>query len=314
MIDNFNQRIDNFIDKKDESRHHKTAKGTVSQKRRRSDNFPLENEIKACRRPRFEPEFVKNSLENFLNNPGLQDLAENICSYLNYQDLSAFQLICRSSKSTINNPISWLKKFIQRGMSNEHQNDWLNAIQLTENMAFPFANNIYMYLKRSSCEAIITDVPYYVNEEIIEKSSELMKQSTGPSFDLFSLYKLCDNEDKYYRKYIPGFTQIFYYSWYDRKYMPGSTQIFMYKAVNYRNFELVKALAPLLENPNDPYFEDGSTPICDASRIGHLEIIKFLVPLADNLTSAAIDEAKDIAALYDNDHVLKYLSELSVRN
>ena len=43
--------------------------------------------------------------------------------------------------------------------------------------------------------------------------------------------------------------------------MPGSTQIFMYKAVSYRNFEPVKALAPLLENPNDPYFEDGSTPI-----------------------------------------------------
>ena len=56
------------------------------------------------------------------------------------------------------------------------------------------------------------------------------------------------------------------------------------------------------------------TVICDASRIGHIEIIKFLVPLADNLKSAAIDEAKDIAALYDNDHVLKYLSELSVRN
>ena len=115
LIDNLNKKIHNFIDKKDESQHHKTANGTVSQKRRRSNNFLLKM-TKACKRPRFEPEIVKNSLENFLNNPGLQHLAENICSYLNYQDLSAFQLIRRCSKIIINNPIFWLKKFIQKGM------------------------------------------------------------------------------------------------------------------------------------------------------------------------------------------------------
>ena len=67
-----------------------------------------------------------------------------------------------------------------------------------------------------------------------------------------------------------------------------------------------------IENPNTSPDEDKWTPIYNASRNGHLEIIKFLVPLllADNPTSTAIDLAKNIA--YHHDQVLKYLSDLPV--
>ena len=202
-IDNLNQTIDNFIYKKDESQHHKPTKGTVSQKRRRSDICPLENEEnenKACRRRRFEPAIVKNSLENFLNNPGLQHLAGNIFSYLNFQDLLSCQLINRSSEVIINNPRFWLKKFMQKGMSNENKNDWLKAIQLTKTT--DLANNICLYFKRSFCMAKTADVTYYVDEEIIEKSSESMNKLHFSGAFSRSI--------RQYVEFIPGYTQFFF--------------------------------------------------------------------------------------------------------
>ena len=321
LIDNLNRKIDNFIVKKDASQHQKTVGGAVSQKRRKSDNFLLENENKAFKRPRIEPEIVKNNLENLINNPGLQHLAENIFSNLNYQDTTACQLINQSSEVIINNPRFWLKKFIQKGMSKKNQNDWLKAIQLTKNTAF--AKSICMYLKRSFCLAKISDVPCYVNEDIIEKSSELINElgplfgPSGPS-SFFKEYANVEEEPKYqkYEKYIPGCIQICAAIGLNNYRALRNDLLYrkrlMQKAAEHGHLGVIKALAPLLENPNASSDEDKWTPIYIASRSGHLEIIKFLVPLANNLTSTAIDQAKYIATLYHHDQVLKYLSDLPV--
>ena len=45
--------------------------------------------------------------------------------------------------------------------------------------------------------------------------------------------------------------------------------------------EIVKILAPLTDNPNNPD-EDGRTPIYQAARNGHTEIVKILAPFIDN--------------------------------
>ena len=95
LIDNINQKIDKII-VTDEKRHSKTAQ-------KRLKNSPTGNENKACKISRMEPEIIKNYFENFLNNPGLQHLAENIFLYLNYKDLDACQLVNRSSKSILGN-------------------------------------------------------------------------------------------------------------------------------------------------------------------------------------------------------------------
>ena len=77
------------------------------------------------------------------------------------------------------------------------------------------------------------------------------------------------------------------------------------------HLEVVKILASFLENSNASLYDESHqlgnwTPIYRASRGGHLEIIKFLAPLSDDLTTEAINEAREIADLYD--HVLRYFS------
>ena len=124
LINNLDKKIDKII-VKDEERHSKPT-----QKRKISETSPTQNENQAPKRPRMEPEIMKNTLENFINNPGLQHLAENIFSHLNYKDLDACQLVNRSCRSILGNLKFWLRKFIQQGMSKKNQNDWINAIQL----------------------------------------------------------------------------------------------------------------------------------------------------------------------------------------
>ena len=160
----------------DENRHEKTKTSTVvlSQKRRRSEISPLENENKASKSPRMEPEIVKNSLENFMINPGLQHLAENIFSNLNYQDITSCQLINQSSRFILNNPGFWLKKFIQKGMSKKNKNDWIKAIQLTKNTNFE--RNLQLYLKMSLSKGKMFNIPCYIDKNALQKSSDLMKK------------------------------------------------------------------------------------------------------------------------------------------
>ena len=75
------------------------------------------------------------------------------------------------------------------------------------------------------------------------------------------------------------------------------------------HLEVVKILAPFLENPNANYDESHQlTPIFRAASRGHIEIIKFLAPLSDHLTYEAIKDARKIAQLYGHHHVARYFS------
>ena len=70
-------------------------------------------------------------MENTLNNPGLQDIAENIFLNLNYETLEVCQQINKNSKHILENPMFWLKKFIRRGLSKKNQMDWIEVIRIT---------------------------------------------------------------------------------------------------------------------------------------------------------------------------------------
>ena len=77
-------------------------------------------------------------LENFMKSPGLQHLAENILLNLDYQTLEHWgdinQVFNQFLNVTMNNPMFWLKRFIQRGLSKKNQEDWLEAIQMTNTL------------------------------------------------------------------------------------------------------------------------------------------------------------------------------------
>ena len=64
-------------------------------------------------------------MEKIINNPGLQHLAENIFLNLNYEDLKSCELINQSTKLILENPMFWMKKFIQRKLPSENQKQWI---------------------------------------------------------------------------------------------------------------------------------------------------------------------------------------------
>ena len=68
-------------------------------------------------------------MEKLINNTGLQHLAENIFLNLNSADLKKCQLINQSASQILDNPLFWIKKLIQNGLSKENQRYWFEAIQ-----------------------------------------------------------------------------------------------------------------------------------------------------------------------------------------
>ena len=104
-------------------------------------------------------ESVTTTLENFINNPGLQHLAKKILLNLDYQTLE----LCKSINdtfqqflnATMNDSMFWLKRFIQRGLSKKNQEDWLEAIQMTRDANIE--KYIVWYLKLCSKNGRLVD-------------------------------------------------------------------------------------------------------------------------------------------------------------
>ena len=72
-----------------------------------------------------------NPMENFLNNPGLAHLADNIFDNLDFEDIKVCRDINQSSQQKLDNPLFWLRKF--GGLSNKNQKDWIKIIQSVKN-------------------------------------------------------------------------------------------------------------------------------------------------------------------------------------
>ena len=103
-FDKLNQRIDKIVANGEKKQT--KMDGTFTQKRTISEILSHGETSRASKRPRKEVVTAKNYLEIFIQNPGLQHLAENIFLNLNYQDLQSCQLINRPSQLLLNNPRS----------------------------------------------------------------------------------------------------------------------------------------------------------------------------------------------------------------
>ena len=62
-------------------------------------------------------------------------------------------------------------------------------------------------------------------------------------------------------------------------FVDGDTPI--HHAAREGHLDVIKFLAPLIENPNAPNIY-GDTPIHEAASFGHLDVIRFLAPLTEN--------------------------------
>ena len=148
------------------------------------------------------------------------------------------------------------------------------------------------------------DIPCYIDKEVIEKStiyqlSQIEQQICRPA------------NQEHIEKYVPGWIQMLAANDYNIQNY-GQRKRMMFEAVLGGYLEVVKTLAPLMENPNAPLGRQNVplpwSPLAFASRHGRLEIIKFLVPLSTNLTFEVIQILKDLA--HQHNHVLNFLSSL----
>ena len=154
-------------------------------------------------------------MDEIINNPGLQHIIELIFFNLDHKDLMNCQLVNKSTKQILENPMFWLKKWsFNLGLSKENQTDWIKAVQMTKNTNLE------------------TKVIRYIQQNII----------------------------------IGHFVD-------------GDTPI--HHAAREGHLDVIKFLAPLIENlnPQDVY---GDTPIHEAASFGHLDVIRFLAPLTEN--------------------------------
>ena len=304
LIDKLNQQIDKIIVKDENQSKKTTDAGALSKKRKPSEILKIES-----KKSRIEPEIIKNSLENFINNAGLQHLAERIFLYLNFKDLKACQLINRSSQSILANPRFWLQKFIQNGMTKKNQTDWIKAIQLTRDTEYE--SNLQLYLKRSFGMAKLVDIPCYIDEFALHKASDLIEKFRLKKYSIISSYlsHLGGIKESEFENVTPGCFQALVAKETKISNLDSSLLIKFFARAG--DLNSIKVFTPLLRDPLGTEDKFTYPSIYYASMYGHLEIVKFLVLLSDNLNVNLNLQIAEIAArYYRHDNIVKYLNSI----
>ena len=227
-----------------------------------------------------------------------------------------------------------------RGLSRKDQLDWTKAVQLTKHT--DLEKNVLLYLKKSSKNERVVNLPCYINKKIVENSKKLIKKYRKPfnSQNFEKLFDACDDGDEGiiqllapFMKYPntldkDGDTPIHIAARSGNDYIPivqilaplaanlnacdnrGHTAIFI--AAELGCLEIIRILAPLVDNPNEQQDTTGTTPIQMAAAVGAVEVVKFLAPLANNLNATDLNgwSAIHYAALFGKIEVIKFLAPL----
>ena len=228
-------------------------------------------------------------MEKIINNPGHQNITENIFLNLDHEDLEACGLINKSCNRILDNPFFWLKKY---PLSKKNQDDWTKAIQMSKNS--DMEKNICLYLK------------WNLNEYGVDNTIRCYTDPDVQNFFQKQIFNAAADCDDNTIRILAPLT--------DDPNAPnklGRTPI--HWASHNGNIEIIKILAPLTDNPNAPN-KDGETPIHHAAYNGHTKIVKFLAPLTDNPNAPNQSSGESpiyIAAHYGHTEIVKFLAPLS---
>ena len=216
-------------------------------------------------------------MENFINNPGLQHIAENVFLNLNHENLEKCRLVNEYWKNILDNPMFWIKKFIRRGgLSKKNQIDWMAAIQITSNS--DLEANILRYLKQSSKNERVVDIPCYINKVSLRKYSKRIKIMKDKSNDF-----LWQHIRQIFFDGNVTLLQIMVMLISNFEDINQRIHDAIICLIQLKNVEMIKILAPLADNPNAPN-EPGMTPIHFAASwlSGQSDIVQILAPLTEN--------------------------------
>ena len=181
-------------------------------------------------------------MDRLINNPGFQHILEHIFLYLDYKDL----MVCSQLSNSCSEILEDSSKFWMK--------KWIMRGLSKKNQeawikALFWTKNSYLeknilwYLKRSLNNAdYFPDLPCYINENIVKK----LISTKQPKIynEVTKILRSCCEENK------PGYLQIMAFYAYAERNPP----------LNFR----------------------GLTPIQEAARLGHIDIVKVLAPLVDD--------------------------------
>ena len=197
-------------------------------------------------------------MENIINNPGLQHLAEKVFWDLDDENLKNCAQINQSCKQILQNPIFYLKKF--EHLSNTNRKNWIDFIQSVKHSDKEIA--IISYLQWNLKKDALVDLPCYSSSAIQERIRDICNTWGSTQEDLEIVQILASLTDNPNAPDKDGLTPI-------------------HAAADNGHTEIVNILAPLTANPNAAD-RNGDTPIHFAARKRNLDIVEILAPLTDN--------------------------------
>ena len=214
--------------------------------------------------PKFEKKTLKlnSTMENVIQNPGLQHITEMILFNLDFEDLQKCQILKKSLKDILEDSMFWLKKWkMQRGLSKENYDDWIKAIKLIKNT--DTEANIKLYLEKIIENSHIVDIPCFIDSHAVEKSTQFTFERALEERELGILQILASID------YKPSECRVLYCG-------IGRD---IRRAAFEGHLNIIRILAPITSNPN---FE---TLIHFAAMNGQVDVLKFLAPLTKNPNS-----------------------------
>ena len=172
-------------------------------------------------------------MEEFINNPGLQHLAEKVFFNLNVEDSKICTHINKSCEQILENPMFWLRKFGD-GISKKNQKEWIKIIQSEEKNPKK-RKDIIAYMQWNFEKETSVDLPCYSNSNVQEDFTKRIREVCEKD-------EISD-QDIDIVKIVAPLT--------DNPNAPdelGKTPISC--AAENGHTEIVKILAPLTKNPN----------------------------------------------------------------
>ena len=110
---------------------------------------------------------------------------------LDFEDLKKCQLLNKSFKDILEDPMFWLRKWrMQKGLSKKNYDDWVKAIQLTKNTNVEV--NVQLYLEKVIETGHVVDVPCFIDSDAIQNSTKFTykKALKRGSMELFRSWLL----------------------------------------------------------------------------------------------------------------------------
>ena len=247
-------------------------------------------------------------METIINNPGFQDINENIFMSLDHKCLVNCSKVSMFWKVILENPRFWLKKCVSLKvlkMTKEQEKKWTQIINL---------------LKNTDLELHLTS--YLMNIHKAFENGSLKSPRTPFKMAFRSALQSKMKNPKVYHEHVKIMKHLLSSTITNNPNEPfhnGWTPI--QYAAEHGLTEIVEIIAPLVKCPialNAPGGPSGYTPIHEAVRLGHKEIVKILAPLVDNPNSSSPKclgrtPIQD-AALKEDIDIIKLLVPLSIPN